>query len=101
MSRPPLDNDLPAVFVTHAAGILGDTGLGFSGGELVKLTAAYAVDWDARLPHPTYPFSRLGVNKRTALFENLMAFAPRKRYQIIRELCEHPTIQSRNKKAAD
>ncbi len=97
----PLDDDLPAVFVTHAAGVLGDTGFGLSGPQIIKLTAAYAADWDARLPHPSYPFSRMGTNKSTALFENLMAFPPRKRYRIIRDLCDHKTIQAQNKKAAD
>jgi hypothetical protein len=94
-------DDLPAVFVTHAAEILGDTSRGLSGPQIVKLTAAHAVDCGANLPHPSYPFSKLGMNKRTALYENLMAFPSMKRYQVIRELCDHPTIQQQNKKAAD
>jgi hypothetical protein len=93
--------DLPAVFVTHAASVLGDTALGLSGNQIVELTAAHAADTGTNLPHPTYPFSRLGVNKRTALFENLMAFRPARRFLIVRELCDHPTIQQRNKPAAD
>lgn len=68
------NEEFPAVFVTHAAGILGDTGRGLSGPEIVRLTAADAIDADANIPHPQYPFSKLGINKRTALSENIMAF---------------------------
>lgn len=92
-----LHDDLPAVFVTYAADILGDTGRGLSGPQIVKLTAAYAVDYRVDLPHPTYPFSKMGIKKRMALFQNLMAFPPRPRYRVIRELCEHPTVQQENK----
>jgi len=88
--------EVPAVFVTHAAAILGDTSRGLSGNQIVTLTAAYAMDANLNLPHPSYPFSRMGINKKTALFENLMAFPSRWRYKIIRELCDHKTIQERN-----
>jgi len=91
---------MPAIFVSHAADTLGDTAHGLTGTQIIKVTAAYAVDCDVNLPHPTYPF-KLGMNKRTALFENLMAFLPSKRYQIIRELCDHPMIQQHNKHEAD
>lgn len=94
-------DDLSAAFVTHAAAILADTALGLSGSQIVDVTAAHAADSGTQLPHPAYPFVRVGTNKRTALFQNLMAFAPAERFRIIRELCDHPTIQQRNKKAAD
>jgi len=92
--------DMPATFVTHAADILGDTSRGLSGSQIIKITAAHAVDSDARLPHPTYPFSKLGINKRTALYENLMAFPSKERYKIIKEMCDHPTIQAQQKEVA-
>lgn len=92
-----LHDDMPTVFVTYASEILGDTARGLSGPQIVKLTAAYAVDYGVELPHPTYPFSKLGINKRTALFQNLMAFPPRPRYRVIRELCDHPMVQQQNK----
>ncbi|MFG5411196.1 hypothetical protein ABXN37_27715 [Piscinibacter sakaiensis] len=86
--------ELPAVFVTHAAGILGDTNRGLSGGEIVRVCAAYAIDADVNIPYASYPFAgRMGINKRTALFENLMAFPSKWRYKIIRELCDHRVIQ--------
>lgn len=91
---------MPATFVTHAADILGDTSRGLSGSQIIKITAAHAVDSDARLPHPTYPFSKLGINKRTALYENLMAFPSKERYKIIKEMCDHPTIQAQQKEVA-
>ncbi len=50
----------------------------------------YAVEYDVHLPHPTYPFE--AGNKRTALYENVMAFAPPQRYRILKELCDHPSF---------
>lgn len=93
-------DDIPATFVTYAADILGDTSRGLSGSQIIKITATHAIDCDARLPHPTYPFSKLGINKRTALYENLMAFPSKERYKIIKEMCEHPTIQAQQKEEA-
>ena len=87
-------------FVTYAAGILGDTSRGFSGSQIIEITAAYAVEFDIRLPHPGYPFSRPGINKRTALSENLMAFQSKDRYKIIKEMCDHPTILELQKEEA-
>lgn len=92
--------DMPAMFVSYAADILGDTLHGLSGTQIIKITAVHAVDCDAALPHPTYPFSKLGTNKRTALYQNLMAFSSKERYKIIKEMCEHPTIQTQQKEAA-
>jgi hypothetical protein len=81
------DNDIPATFLQYAADLLGDTSKGLSGSDIVRATAAYAVEYDVRLPHPIYPFE--AANKRTALYENLRAFTPAQQYRIIRELCEH------------
>ncbi len=94
-------DDLPMVFVTHASDVLGDTSLGLSGTQIVKLTAAYAVDANVDIPHRTYPFERQGINKRTALAENIAAFPAEWRYKIIRELCDHDTIQRLNSGAAN
>lgn len=87
------NDEIPAVFVTHAAGILGDTNLGLSGPQIVKLCAAYALDANVHIPFETYPFSRLGTNKRSALCENILAFPSKWRYKIIRELCDQSSIQ--------
>ena len=43
--------ELPAVFVTHAAEVLGDTSKGLSGNQIVKETAAYALDWNVVIPY--------------------------------------------------
>lgn len=80
---------IPATFIQHAADILADTDSGLSGPNIVKATVAYAVECDVQVPHPTYPFA---PNKRTALYENLMAFGPTEQYQIIKELCDHPSF---------
>lgn len=94
--------DLPAVFVTHAAGILGDTNCGLSGSEIVRVSAAYAIDANVDIPYASYPFAgRMGINKRTALYENLVAFPSKWRYKIIRELCDHKTIQQLNSAEAN
>ena len=94
-------DEVPVVFVTHAAEVLGDTDLGLSGVQIVKLTSAYAVDADVQIPHEVYPFDKQGINKRTALAQNISAFPSVWRYTIIRELCDHKTIQERNAGAAN
>jgi hypothetical protein len=94
-------DDLPAAFVTHASEILGDTALGLSGPQIVRLTVAHAIECGANLPHSSYPFSKLVANKRTALYQNLMALPSKHRFRAIREMCEHQTVQQHNKQAAD
>lgn len=86
----PLHQGLPATFIQYASDILADTAKGMSGGTIVRATAAYAVEYDVRLPHPSYPFD--APNKRTALYENLMAFTPPQQYRIIKELCSHSSF---------
>ena len=81
------DDKIPAHFIQYAADILGDTSGGLSGANIVRSTAAYAVENDVNIPHPTYPFD--APNKRTALYENLMAFSAPQQYRIIKELCDH------------
>lgn len=68
------NDEIPAVFVTHASGILGDTNVGFSGSQIVRLCAAYALDANVHIPFESYPFVKLGTSKRTALCENILAF---------------------------
>jgi hypothetical protein len=85
------DQGIPATFIQYAADVLADTGKGLSGGNIIKATAAYAVEYDVNLPHPTYPFGTL--NKRTALHENLMAFSGPQQYRIIKELCDHSSFE--------
>jgi hypothetical protein len=94
-------DELPMVFVTHAADTLGDTERGLSGAQIVRLTSAYAVDAGVRIPHDAYPFEKQGINKRSALAQNIAAFPGAWRYTIIRELCDNPTIQERNGAAAN
>lgn len=85
-----LNPSIPPTFLQHAADILADTNSGLSGANIIKLTVAYAVEFDVAVPHPTYPFSP--TNKRTALFDNLSAFTPAQQYLIIRDLCDHPSF---------
>jgi hypothetical protein len=84
------EEKIPAHFIQYAADLLGDTSAGLSGPNIVKAMAAYAVEFDVDIPHPAYPFD--APNKRTALYENLMAFAPGQQCKIIRELCDHDSF---------
>ena len=84
------EEKIPATFIQYAADILADTNSGLSGSNIVRATAAYAVEYDVGIPHASYPFD--APNKRTALFENLMAFSGPQQYRIIKELCDHPSF---------
>lgn len=81
------EDKIPATFVQYASDILAETNSGLSGPNIVRATAAYAVEYDVIVPHASYPFD--APNKRTALFDNLMAFSGPQQYRIIKELCEH------------
>lgn len=89
---------LSALFINHAADVLGDTTSGLSGTEIVRALGAYAIEFDVAIPHPAYPFD--APNKRTALSQNLMAFSAEQQYRIIQDLCDHPSMQVRNPEAA-
>lgn len=84
---------LSALFVRHAADILADTQFGLSGSQIVHELGVYAIEFGVEIPHSAYPFD--APNKRTAFTDNLMAFPERQRYRIIRDLCDHPSIQER------
>lgn len=93
------EEGIPPNFIQYAADVLGDTVLGLTGANIVRVTATCAVEYDVEIPHPTYPFD--AANKRTALYENLMAFRPQQQYRIIKELCDHrslPTIPDQKRK---
>lgn len=92
-----MTQSLSEAFVSHASDILADTSLGLSGPQIVKATTPYAVEWDVTIPHQVYPFDISLPNKRTALYNNLMAFSEPQRYKIIRDLCEHATVLERNR----
>ena len=83
-------SNIPFNFLTHASEVLGNTNTGLSGGKIVKLLLAYAIDFNVDIPYASYPFD--APNKRTALLENLKCFAPAQQYVIIRELCESPSL---------
>jgi len=93
-----MQNRIPPVFIAHAADVLADTEKGLSGSNIVKLTGAYAVEYGAEVPHQEYPFE--APNKRTALKENLVAFAPAQQFEIIRALCDHQQVIQRNPQGA-
>ncbi len=94
-------DQLSAAFVSYASNILADTNLGLSGPQVEKVTAHYSVEWDVPIPYQTYPFHKSVPNKRTALYQNLMAFSEPQRYRIIRELCDHPAVRQANEQTAE
>ena len=73
------------VFVTQAASVLGDTNDGLTGSEIIEICSAWAGDYGVTIPYSSMAGAS---NKRTALAENLKAFLPEQRFQIIKELCE-------------
>ena len=93
---PSTTPGLFGVFTGNAAEVLGDTTLGLSGPEIVRVTSAYAVEFGVSIPHAAYPFGANVGNKRTALRENLMAFSDVQRYRIIRDLCDDHKLLARN-----
>lgn len=82
-----MDERIPPSFIQYAADILADTNSGLSGPNIIKAMSAYAVEFDVDIPHASYPFD--AGNKRTALYEDLLAFSPVQQYQIIKDLCDH------------
>lgn len=79
-----LDN----TFVSYACDILADTETGLSGSNIVQKCKAYAIDFDKSIPHGSYPFD--APNKRTAMYENLLAFEDKEQYRIIKEIASLP-----------
>ncbi len=90
------EEKIPATFIRYAADILADTNSGLSGNDIVRETASYAVDFEANIPHQSYPFE--AQNKRTALYDNLMAFDGEQQYRIIKELCDHRSFAFKTNK---
>lgn len=91
---------IPATFIRHAADILGETVSGLSGTKIIEATATYAVEFNRTIPH-TSMSANIG-NKRTALYDNLLAFTPPQQYKIIKELCDHPSFSlKKNPKRID
>ncbi|WP_416191386.1 hypothetical protein [Neisseria sp. CCUG12390] len=79
-------------FISYAAGILGDTDNGLSGGEIVRYCNEYAVRYDKKIPYSVYPFpkDKGKPKKATVLAENLRAFEPSQQFSIIKDLCAKP-----------
>jgi hypothetical protein len=82
---------IPNVFIQNAADILAATNGGLSTSQVVKLCAAYAIDFNVEIPCSSLPLPTDGSvpNKRTALKLNLDKFSPEQQFKIIKELCEH------------
>lgn len=85
---------IPATFIIYASDILGHTDRGLTGNEITRAFSAYSVEYEVHIPYSTYPL--YATNKRTALSENLMAFTASQQYRIIRDLCDHPSVQLKN-----
>lgn len=85
--------EISRTFISYASDILADTNAGLTASEICKEMSHYAVIFSKDIPHPRYPFDT--PNKRTAFYKNLMVFDDPQKYQILKELLEHPRIISR------
>ena len=83
---PEMRDRIPTAFLLFAATELTNNGL--TGSKVVDICSAFAVDFGVDIPHARYPFAQSVPNKRTALLDNLLRFAPKQQYQIVRELCD-------------
>ena len=82
-------------FLSYASDILAETNTGLSGMKIVEYCNSYAIDFNRVTPHGSCPFD--APNKRTALKENLKAFAAPEQFRIIKELCELPNLCDQEK----
>ena len=67
----------PRQYIRFAADMPDGPENGLSGAKFVEATSAYAVEYDAYIPHASTCFK--APNKRAALSENLMRFTPEQR----------------------
>jgi hypothetical protein len=68
MAFEMFEEDLPVMFVAHAADVLADTHAGLTGARIARLMRGFAARYGREIPHGIYPFAAL--NRRTALHEN-------------------------------
>lgn len=87
------DDDIAPTFLQKAAQVLGDTSSALTGSKIVDAFNAYGEMWNVRVPYPEYPGWE-AQSKRQAIYESLRHFSPSQQFQIIEELCEHPTFSS-------
>ena len=74
---------IPTAFLQRVSEVVAEV---LSGSQIVSITTSFAVDFNCDIPHATSPL--VAINKRTALYENLLPFSPGQQYQIIYELCD-------------
>ena len=82
-------------FLAYACDILADTNSGLSGMKIFEYCNSYAIDYNRKTPHGSYPFD--APNKRTALKENLRVFDAPEQFRIIKELCDLPLMSDKEK----
>lgn len=86
---------LDDAFLSYACDILADTNSGLSGMKIVEYCNSFAIDYNRKIPHGSYPFD--APNKRTALKENLRVFDAPEQFKIISELCNLPSMSDSGK----
>jgi hypothetical protein len=85
------DEPIPATFIRKAAAILGETTRGLSGSTIIDETSSHAADHDVDIPYTSS--IPMGMNKRTALYNNLEPFPPAALYCVLKALCEHRSFE--------
>jgi len=96
VSKGKLDDS----FIKYASDILADTNDGMSGAQIVKYSNSFAIDFAVDIPITSSNFGKFGSvvpNKRTALYKNLVAFDAVQQFAIIKELCELPLFEDKDK----
>lgn len=91
---------MDAGLLVYASNVLGDTDNGLSGAKIAKYSVGYAIQYNVKIPHASYPFSKNVPNKRTALLENLRCFNEKQQRHIIKELCELPELSANSEVGA-
>lgn len=91
---------IPESFIIYASDILAATESPLSSSKVVELSRRYSIEYDVRVPYESLPFPKGVPNKRSALKENIMAFAPQQQYAILSELCDL-SFFSENKEVKD
>ena len=87
-----LEDTVPNEVVRQVAAVVADTHRGLSAGPIVDLTTAVAADHGVEVPHTRTPLGPEVPNKRTALYDNVVAFDGPQRYALLKAMLEDPRV---------
>lgn len=70
------EKNISALFIQHACEIIAHTVTGLKGGQIVRKSSAYALDFNVEIPYGTTEELAQAPNKRTALEKKLAMLQP-------------------------